>query len=315
MKKASQSKTLRKIQLTFFFTFILLNVYAQETKLVTKKNGDITTKFYVLKNDKSIKHGSYTKYIESVTQTGFLEIGNYNQGLRDGEWIYFYLPYLFNSANNIKQKINYFNGKKNGLYMEYYRDSLSVQLDVTKSRDEKATIIEQKNLQLRIAGMYINDNRFGRWKSFDPDGNLIQDYDFSKKILYFDKTIKDSSYYNLSRNAIFLGGESKMQENIIDSFLFMKVVSTIDLDSTTVKISFKINKEGNVSDCKVEKNTGNIEFEKEAIKAINTTSGNWIFAVSDGIPVDTLYNIFYDVRREKNESGIRRFGFTCYSSY
>ncbi len=314
MNNDSQFINFKKIIVTSFFGLMLINLFAQETKLVKQINGDIKTNYYVLKSDKSIKHGSYTKYIESITQQGFLELGNYKNGVKDGEWTYFYLPFLFNSANSIKQKMNYFNGKKNGLYFEYYRDSVNVELKASKSGKEKIVEIGQKNLPLRTAGMYINDNRFGRWKSFDYYGNLIQDYDFSRKILYFDESIKDSSDYNLNRNALFIGGESKMNDYLLDSVLFIKIAPTIDKDSTAVKIAFKIDKEGNVSDCKVEKSNGKVEFENEAIKVVYTTSGNWIHAVSEGIPVDSYYKIVFEAYKEKRESGTGRIGFSCYSS-
>lgn len=305
----------KKMTVTFFLFSILINCYTQETKLVKQINGDIKTKYYVLKSDKTIKHGSFSKYMESITQQGFLELGNFNNGLKEGEWTYFYTPYVFNSANNIKQKINYFNGKKNGLYLEYYRDSVRVEIKANKSGNEKIVEIDQRNLTLRTAGMYINDHRFGRWKSFDHNGKLIQDYDFSKKILYFDESIKDSSDYNLNRNALFIGSESKMNESLLDSFLFIKVLPTIEKDSTAVKIVFKIDQEGNVSDCKVENSNGKIEFENETIKAINTSSGNWIHAISEGIPVDTCYKIVFEVKNEKKESGPLSILFTCYSSF
>jgi hypothetical protein len=89
------------ISLAFLF-YSLPVIYCQDLKLVTRTTYTTTEKYEVLKSDKRIKNGSYTKEIyEKVSAKG-----NYKNNERVGIWEF----YNFQS-NELEQKYDYDNKK------------------------------------------------------------------------------------------------------------------------------------------------------------------------------------------------------------
>jgi len=285
-----------KYCLVLGLAWISLLVHAQETAFVEKVNAatGIIEEYYVLKGDKSIKHGSYLKY-----KTGgirILESGSYNNGQKDGIWISFY---KFNNRNihNIKEKGAYVNGKKNGIWAQYYMDSVEVAEpkifdNKGKKKDSVVIDINQNPKKIRLVGGYLNNKRIGEWSSFDVNGNLTQKYNFSRRRLIFDNTVGDTLNYNSNRAPLFIGGQSLLNFFLAYEFDPNKAIPALKKDSVSIIISFVIHKDGRVDDYKIQKSSTIKELDNECIRIINLTDMLWIPAVSSmGEPIDDRYEI------------------------
>jgi hypothetical protein len=85
------------MRLTLLLLAITQLIYAQETKLVTKKKGDYKEEFFVLTNDKKIKQGGYKK---TKNKNEIVIEGQYENNVKTGEW-------KFYSNGKIEQIHNY----------------------------------------------------------------------------------------------------------------------------------------------------------------------------------------------------------------
>jgi TonB family protein len=112
----------------FLLTILPTVLFGQETKKVTEENKNDWFKevYYVLKSDKSIRHGNYQKsgYKEAVLINGF-----YKNGLKDSIWT----EYQW-SGKNKKSIGTYSEDKKVGTWEFYdYKGELEQKYDYTKN--------------------------------------------------------------------------------------------------------------------------------------------------------------------------------------
>jgi hypothetical protein len=116
---------MRMIKILFFSILSVTTLLSQETALFERKfegTNQIAERYYVLKSNKTIKHGSYVKYFQIPTYYSkaekkqldlehFVAIkGNYKNGKRDGEWV------EFNNQGKFRTKGSYANEKKIGVW-------------------------------------------------------------------------------------------------------------------------------------------------------------------------------------------------------
>lgn len=175
-----------------------------------------------------VENGTSTEYIYSETDSLGTAIGKYKgevvNGNKNGKW----------SLNIIKDNIektisyqNYLNGEKHGLFTSVANDSLIVGRykndklngSYTVYRDFKKMIIggiiNTDTLQLKkiTTGFYINDNRTGRWKTYDLNNSLIEEGDYADSL----KTGKWNYYYNTyegeDNKALDYSGKLYLEQN------------------------------------------------------------------------------------------------------
>jgi hypothetical protein len=240
------------------------------------------------------KHGTYVRYVWRSDGLVVLESGNYENGLKEGMWEFFYDDRYVIPTNSIKEKGHYVNGKKNGLWLYFHFDSLangtkSIAFGKKKRKPDSTTVfIEHKDPKLMQAGMFLNDRRVGEWSAFDFKGNLVQRYNYSTKVL-FDKTITDSSAWNSNRKAVFLGGPQSLSDRVTDALdingIMTKLVMKRHYDSTSVTVTFEIDSDGKVVKPYVSGGNASKALNEEAVRAINTTDGYWIASLKDKNPV------------------------------
>lgn len=204
------------------------HICAQETKFVARRNPELKNsgkhterqidkalgrkiefieEYYVLKNDENIRHGTYVRYYTSAFgRIQILESGTYQNGQKTGLWEYYHDI----QSNAIKERGNYVNGKKNGVWTSYYMDTIPETIDrerfgSKRKADSVSIIINQQSAKLKMAGMYRNDKKIGEWTSFTQGGKIFQKFNFSKRRLILDQSIKDTLDYNTNRRALFVG--------------------------------------------------------------------------------------------------------------
>jgi TonB family protein len=241
-----------------------------------------------------------------------LESGSYRNGQRDGNWDYYYNVPVENTKNTIKERGAYVDGRKNGVWIAYYPDTIP---EITNTRNfgtrrkiDSITIsINQQSAKINMAGMYLNDKRVGEWTSFTYSGGIFQKYNFSQKLLIRDPSVKDSTEYNRNRNALFVGGLPCLDLFLSFEFNWMGVAPALKEDSTSVIVSFKIDREGNSLEPKIAKSTGNKRFEDEAIRVVTLTDKKWIPAVVEFTPIDSYYRIHFYILQEKVSSSLKKY--------
>lgn len=302
-------------------------VYGQETKFILRKDKgtDIQEEYYVLKDNKKIKHGTYVKYIINRYVVQILESGNYENGKKDGKWyLFFNTPSYYHSKqprNVVKEEGNYENGKKSGEWYYYYLDTIQSDVNVNSFGNEKKidsieVNIDRQQFKIKLVGSYLNGKRVGEWTSYNYYGKLNQRYDFSESRLIMDLSLPDSlRNNNKNRYPLFIGGEPVFLAHFSDELAFEKIFSKINQDTTFVKVLFHIDKNGSVSEPTVSESNGPKVLEKEAIRLINSTNNLWIPAVENGEVVDSDYNILININRKTAPNNRKISFYVTYTTF
>jgi TonB family protein len=292
--------------------FMSLSSYSQKTKFVLKEGQEFVEEYYVLETAEKIKSGTYVKYKVGLGGVSILESGNYNNGMRDGLWEFYYNSGI-NTNNSLKEKGNFVNDKKNGVWISYYFDTIPNSTTTQKHGNKKRTdsvniIIEQNNLIPRLAGQFLDDKRVGEWTAFDFNGDIYQKYDFTNSRLISDISISDSLQYNNSRPPIYLGGLPYLKDQLSYEFNFRQVIELIKKDSTTVIVEFSITPSGKINNVTIIQSNAPSSMEKEVLRLITILDNNWIPAMQGDQLITSNFKIgFYLIRRFK--SGVTTFTF------
>jgi len=319
----------RKRVLIILILFLLaIDLRAQETKLIVKEgstrppdnktikigwNDDFVEEYYVLKTDAKIRHGTYVKYRHSRFGISVLESGRYQNGQKTGVWEVYHNSNLKGVRNSIREKGAYVNGKKNGVWKTFYRDTIPETVSEErfgrkKRVDSVKLAIDQRSAKLKTAGMYLNDRRVGEWVSLTYAGELSQKFNFSTQKLMHERSLPDSSTYNTKRRALFIGGNPALMDFLAHEMQWTgPFVENGKADSTSVVISFTIDKKGNTIHPNAGEILGKKEFTAEAIRVIGLTSSNWIPAIFDSQPVESIYKVQFFVIRDKRSKDSHTF--------
>jgi antitoxin component YwqK of YwqJK toxin-antitoxin module len=286
------------VTVTFFLAFYLC--FGQETKFVSKDGGGFTEEYYVLKNDKNVRHGTYVKYRQPFGQIVIIESGSYTNGEKNGLWEEFYNEFSKKTWNAIKEKGNYVNGKRNGIWTYYHLDTATNITNVGKIGQNKEAQsvnvnIDQKDARLRLAGIFLNDKRVGEWTSWDIHGVLIQKYNFSTGRIIFDGSIKDTVLWNTNRKPIFVGGPQSLSYHLATNIKPTQIANKMKRDSIGAMITFNIDKYGKTNNITVPMNSGDQALEDELIRLISTTDSFWIPAIKEGVKFEYTFKLRYHI--------------------
>jgi hypothetical protein len=318
-----------------FLLIVNCSLFGQETKFISKITSEkknpkeakvdelvnfnfglgqnFIEEYYVMSVDENIRHGTYLKYKQTFKGIQVLESGSFQNGQKSGPWEYYYdIP--MRTVSSIKEKGHYVNGKKNGVWTGYYMDTIPELIKHEtfghkRKIDSIKVSIKQQSARIKIAGMYLNDKRIGEWVSFSESGNIFQIYNFSRKRLMLDPSVKDTSEYNGTRNALFVGGLTCFEDLLAYEFSF----TTVDLregiksDSTAATVSFTIDEKGSVIAPKIESTTGNKLLENEALRIVALLDNQWIPAVKEGRTVSSIYKIHFFFVRKQSSRGKKGF--------
>jgi len=109
---------------------------------IFENNTSKVMKFWTQEGTLSVKDGNGKYYL--FFENGRVQLeGNYQDGLREGEWRSFY-----ENADDLEKNI-YKHGKLNGLYEAWYENGV-----------------------LQVSGNFINDKREGEWIWYSENGNI-----------------------------------------------------------------------------------------------------------------------------------------------
>ena len=211
-----------KFLLSLYFLFSIASLsYTQDVKKVVQvgKNSQISEEYFVLKSDKSIKHGNYVKYlIRLAVEKYFQEFGSYDHNTKSGVWFYFNPIHPRNPISIIGE----FNGgQRTGQWVYFYpteiKDTSVFYLlgykkstNIISSKKELQITIDTTGLKLAAIGNFEKNKKVGRWNYYSREGELIKIFDFSiKREIY--------SLKNDSINLYLLGGFSHFQVQLTQS--------------------------------------------------------------------------------------------------
>ncbi|HMG16982.1 MAG TPA: TonB family protein [Saprospiraceae bacterium] len=151
-------------------------------------------------------------------------------------------------------------------------------------RDSIWTFYTGLGRQASTQGKYLKDQRIGLWETFDYNGLLTQQYDYTNKKLLFNKfnakdqerTYKiaqgiDTVYKKLDRPPVYIGND------IITSLRQIKypAVAREKSISGTVNIGFVVDTQGKTSGHRVINGIGG-GCDEEALRVVKMIPDNWI---------------------------------------
>ncbi len=290
------------------FTFSALGVSAQETVKIVDATKKSYTKeiYYVLKKDKSVKHGPYQKfgYKDRLEITGY-----YKNGEKDSLWTEYRYDGIPLSQNHYQDghlhglSIKYYNsgikntegfykrGVKDSIWITYSTSGVLLQKDFYRKDNRNGLSTSYyNNEKIESKGEYYNNKKTGIWEFYNPDGSLMQKYDYDKKeLLYIEKvpnqqlTVKTDSgsiTINVERIPTFIGGIQEFMRHIQSNVKYPELAMDNGVEGNVI-VAFVVEKDGTVSNVEVEKPVG-YGLDKESIRVIQLTSGSWLPAIHDG---------------------------------
>lgn len=173
--------------ITVCIVILNLILYCQETELIVKKfkgSKQIFEEYYVLKSDKSTKHGKYTSYFRFINEDykkfrkGDLNLnefiknkGNFENGKKEGDWTEFTEPSALKSVGN------YYSGKKGGEWIEYISPSKK-RKGIFSNSEKTGVWITYKNDKVIASYDYDNDKKVGVWLTEEEHGQVFTRYDY-----------------------------------------------------------------------------------------------------------------------------------------
>lgn len=253
-------------------SLLVFNSQAQETKKITKKHKapTYTEEYYVLKSDKSIRNGEYTKtdYSGKVVAHGY-----YKDNEKDSSW-----SYSFWNTNIISSEGKYKNDKKSGIWIEYYRTS--------------------KSKKVKAKGKYEAGRKVGVWEYYSPKSELIQKYNHTNNsIIDFLPTDEEFEVQldsgivqtKLERPPMYIGGKFSVSKKINGQVNYPREAMENNI-SGTVLVSFFIDLDGKAVDYKIEEGIGG-GCDEEAIRVAKLIPNNWIPGLLDSKPVKVKYTL------------------------
>jgi TonB family protein len=268
-----------------------------ETVWVTLDTNYIRYEYEVLKNDPSIKQGSYKesqivrKKNGNVASTYLKTEGLYNQNKQVGTWTYFF----YSGNTHVDSTGTFENGLKNGNWTTYWSSSYKI----------------------KSSGNYTNDLRTGKWQFYNTDGtpNYESTYnngyldgeclfykdnstlDFTRLYkdnqLVIDTTTMPSQGINYNLKEVdtpptFIGGEIAIFRYLAETIRYPAVARENGIQGA-VYLDFIIDENGFIQNIVVAQPIGG-GCNEEALRVIKQMP-RWIPGRLDGKPVRVKYTL------------------------
>ncbi len=198
-----------KLLALLFFSFALSNINAQKVKKVTKEYADNSrATYYVLKRDKSIKHGSYLLSKKIGSQKYVIKSGNYILNKKEGVWEIYnissrHLMYREYYQNNLIIKKIGVEALDTTTYI-YQKDSLIFQIYKNSNQDNLKFLPEKNDTQFiyyndaneTFRGILVHKKKEGIW-NLKLDENTFYSCNFNN-----DKQIYNNTSYYANKDTL-----------------------------------------------------------------------------------------------------------------
>ncbi len=264
---------------------------SQETVLVTKNNGSVFEEYSVLKSDKKIKHGNYTRLTKGTHGALTLEeLGSYSNNKREGYWEFYY-----QNLNNIKEKGFYSKGIKDSIWVYFYSEHLLKKLEKENTEDGTFLKVKNANPVVSKSGLYRLGKPVGVWKFYNDWGQHFQTFNYDQNSLLFHEGLDVN---NIS--AGFIGGKYNEHAYIFEYYNFDEVMESINskmrLEPGKISFQFIIDQSGKIKNLEELENTiANKKFYTRAIETINDLSNHYYPGKEDGVAFQTIKKITFSL--------------------
>jgi hypothetical protein len=295
-----------KLKLIIFILALQqLNSYGQPDTLYRHRRvtGELGAEeqFYVLKSDKNIKYGPYTKYMVGMYKYSIFETGRYIDNKKVGQWDFFYKL----SSDQIKAKGHFINDMKNGIWIYYYYDdNLDSIKDVNsglysqaKNNQNEYAISISAKASIKSTGNYLNDQKIGAWNYFDRRGELVLTIDHSKDSVTFldPKKMPKEAIEGDSFKPFFIGGKDYLE-------IMMKRNPIHEINKNGVLIySLKVNPDGD-NILTLKENSTSSGTEKGFRKNLSEFLYDWIPKIDGGKFVQGEIQLEFTVTTERYDA-------------
>lgn len=282
--------------------FLVINCsasLAQEVVLKTKDRDESYEEYFVLIEDKKVKHGSYLK----ITRPGlnvfgnnyFSQIGNYHMGEKDGLWEEYY-----DNCNQIEYRGFFEQGVKDSLWTYFYRDGGVKQVREHHTENGNSVEIIDLNDRISAQGSYQADKKVGIWNYFDPNRQLLQKFDFDK-----DSLLHHHEYRNLENKPLtFIGGDYEMNRYFYREYGFKDIMDKINrklsIKPGVITIEFEVDENGNIVSKEVTQNDlNNKKLLEHSLKFFDGLNDCWSPKYANGVAQSAKAKIHFELDVQK----------------
>jgi antitoxin component YwqK of YwqJK toxin-antitoxin module len=153
---------------------------SQELKKIIEKKEDspVVEEYFVMKEDPSVKHGKFLKYIERLFVEKYVqEFGSYDHNIKTGVWFLFNVSHPQNPMSVVGE---YSNGEKNGKWFYFYtpeikdtsvlfllgNKKLTGVIRPGRKNQELQISIDTSGIKLAATGNFENGRKAGIWSSY-----------------------------------------------------------------------------------------------------------------------------------------------------
>jgi hypothetical protein len=286
----------------FIITLQQFNSYGQPDTIYRHRKVPnepaVEEQFYVLKSDKKVKHGPYTKYMVGMNRYSIFETGRYIDNRKVGQWDFFYKS----TYDQISAKGHFINDMKNGTWAYYFYDgnldsikkTNSVRYSQEKTTQNEYTISINAKSAVKSSGSYLNDQKIGAWNYFDRKGGLVLTIDHSKDSVTFldPHKMPEEAIDGDSFKPFFIGGKEYLE-------LMMKRNPINEINKTGVLIyTLKVDPDG-VNSLTLKENTTSSGTEKGFRKNLSEFLNDWIPKIEGGKFVPSEIQLEFTVTSER----------------
>jgi len=275
---------------------ISFNLQSQnDRKLKISKSNGFYKEYYVKKDNKKVKDGSYVKYrhaLLGIAHYGIAlsETGYYKNNVQDSIWQYYYNKYPLNS---IKATGYYINGVKEGDWISYYigtkeKDySLSCNKKNIWKIDSLSMSVNYNPENIRSNGIYFKGTKVGLWRYYF-NGNVYLEFNHTANMPIYDlRNLYIQNDTSKFTKPHFVGG-TEFLVNYLNKAFFPEPHKH---KTGNVIIEFTISKYGSVRDFNIVENSSNKAFGKQVLYEIENLPHDWIPSFLHGIAKETTYKI------------------------
>ena len=272
---------------------------AQEAteKVLVKKDG-VVEEFSVLKTDKTIRQGAYIRYRPLGGRAGVavLEAGNYEHGLKEGEWRSFYEEYPWNMLHS---KGTYHAGLPDGLWQYYHCFWLrrpGEVLVVANGRKTKAGLLvslDDTTVVLQAKGMNHNGVRVGVWSYYAGQNAVIQQINQANgQLVYWrpgEQAPLSGPALAATHPVVYVGGKTLLVETLHHG---LDINSLQDSQlAGSAEFVFQVDSAGQQMHVDLRPHVLPNQYEAFMLSNLNRLSTHWLPQMVAGHPVAATYPV------------------------
>lgn len=273
-----------KIETTLVLFITLFGFTAasgQELVKKKKSNAGITEEFFVLKEDKDIKHGPSLTTVEDILEKKYIvEYGHYDRNQKSGVWLSFYYG---DPSNSLKAIGPYANDQKQGDWKYYYTGTTSKNVQTIFGSEKRTNILPTKKdskgfqieydtteQQVLCAGRYEGDKKVGVWTYFSRSGYLLHRYDHdAHEFLANNLREPDNDFL------VYLGGSERFYNYYYIGNSEMRYKTPVTMTSEVI---FEVGRDGSY---KLVSASGDAQYKRHTEQILKAIPNDWILLNSE----------------------------------